>query len=527
MDPIAPPQAEQTPETGAGLRIPVAPRNNMDDLSVGYLGAIKTKDPREMAVVAEQAKGTPLGEQASDALGVMQKNLQEYSPYMERIQKAGGIGTPQGNIQAVKEWQTNADKPTFGRFLIGALAGEPNAYRHLTGGISTTKFTYGDNGQLIKYKQDEVGDISNPVYLSNGQTVSESEWAKINAGALGEKLTTEKKTKEQEFNVSENQKENKQIQGYQAFAPIIKRFADDKQKLSQELIGSGLNADQVATYISFGKQKLANSESLSNAANKLGSLTEGKENSLSKQDSFGLNGVLRGFGFSVGADGKVTNRKGETATKSELSQLQTNLNQAASKESSFDRDAEQAALGALFGPLSSRQQDNILRLRELNDSFEKKLGEMKREYGSLPFLVDTEPFSALTSPNRFSAQADVLRHNADVIEKYAANRNEQMKIFESNGQTPKAGEIMSAFTRTPAYDESENNLKKAIKNSMSQELITVPGDVNLGLPGVKPEAGQNRAVMANPTQIQKVQDKAEKKLPKASDIISGVLKGSK
>jgi len=525
MDPIAPPQVEQPLETGGGLRVPVAPKNTMDDLSVGYMGAIKSKDPREMAAVAEQAKGTALGEQAADALGVMQKNLQEYSPYIERIQKAGGIGTPQGNMQAVKEWQTNMDKPTFGRFLIGALAGEPNAYRHLTGGVSSTKFTYGDNGQLIKYKQDEVGDISSPVYMATGQKVSESEWAKINAGALGEKLTTDKKTAEQKFTLEEKLKEDKQIQGYQAFAPIIKRFADDKQKLSQELIGSGLNADQVATYLSFGKQQLANAESLSNAANKLGSLTEGKENSLSKQDSYGLDGVLRGFGFSVGADGKIVNKKGESASRSELQQLQTNLSQAASKESSFDRTAEQAALGALFGPLSSRQQDNILRLRELNDSYEKKLGEMKQNYGTLPFLVDTEPFSALTSPNRFAAQADVLRHNADVIQKYAANRSEQMKIFESNGQLPKAGEVMSAFTRTPAYDESERNLKDSIKRSMSAELVTVPGAVNLGLPGVSPEASQNRSALLNPAQIDKAQSRGQKPLPKAADIINSVLKG--
>lgn len=523
MDPVIPTQTVNQPETGAGLRMPVAPRNNMDDLSVGYLSAIKSKDPREMATVAEQARGTPLGEQANDALSVMKKNLEEYSPYMERIQKAGGIGTPQGNMQAVKEWQTNMDKPNFGRWLIGTLAGEPNAYRHLTGGVASTKFTYGDNGQMIKYKQDEVGDISNPVYVANNQPVSQAEWAKINAGALGEKLTTEKKTSEQKFNLEEKLAEDKKVQGYQAFAPIMRRFADDKQQLSQELIGSGLNADKVAYYLSFGKQKIATSESLSNAADKLGSITQGKTNSLSKEDSFGLATVLKPFGYGVDANGKVINKKGEEASKTELNQLQSYLNQSASKEASFDRTAEQAAMGDLFGPLSSKQQDRLLRLRELNDSFEKKMGDMRREFGTLPFLVETEPFSALTSPNRFSAQADVIRHNANIIDKFATDRAEQLKIFESNGQLPKAGQIMSAFTKTPAYDQSEKDLKEAIKKSMSAELITVPGAVESGMPGIVPEASKNRGTLSNPNQIQSANNAPKKPLPKASDVIGGIL----
>jgi hypothetical protein len=316
---------------------------------------------------------------------------------------------------------------------------------------------------MIKYKQDEAGDIHEAVNMSTGQSVSPKEWAQMNAGTLGETLTKEKKSAEQKYNVEENLAENKKIEGYKAFAPIMKRFADEKYQLSRDLIGSGLNPDQIAHYLSFGKQKISTSEALSNAANKLGSLTEGKTNSLSEQDSFGLRAVLKPFGFGVTADGKVVNTKGEDVSKTELNQLQNNLNQSAQKEASFDRTAEQAALGQLFGNLGGKQQDNILRLRELNDSFEKKMGEMRQTYGTLPFLVDTEPFRALTSPNRFSAQTDVLRHNADIIEKYANNRAEQLKIFEANGQTPKAGQIMSAFTKTPAYDESEKELKQAIE----------------------------------------------------------------
>jgi len=518
--PVVPPQ---TQFTGQGLNPNLDRKPNMDDLSLGYLGAIKSKDPAALSSVAEQARGTPLGDQASDALSIMKSNADKFTPYLERIQKAGGLGSPQGNIQAVKEWQTNMDKPNFGRFLIGAFAGEPNAYRHLTGGVPSTKFTYGDNGQMIRYKQDEVGDISEAVNMSTGQPVGPKEWATLNAGTLGESLVKEKKLAEQKFNVEENLKEQKQIEGYKAFAPIIKRFADEKYQLSRDLIGSGLNADQIAHYLSFGKQKVSNSESLSNAANQLGSLSEGKTNSVSEQDSFGLRTVLKPFGFSVTADGKIVNSKGEDASKTELKQLQNNLSQSAQKESSFDRTAEQAAIGQLFGPLGAKQQDNILRLRELNDSFEKKSSEMRQQYGTLPFLVDTEPFSALTSPNRFAAQADVLRHNADIIDKYYSDRSSQIKIFESAGQVPKAGQIMSAFTRTPAYDESEKELRQAIKKSMSDQLYTVPGNVNAGVPGVNPEAGVGRAPMANPTKINEVAKSTNKPLPKASDIIGGVI----
>jgi hypothetical protein len=522
--PVVPPMQGTDVFTGQGIKPPTESKPNMDDLSLGYLSGIKNKDPRILNAVAEQARGTPLGEQANDALSIMNKNVAEATPLIERINKAGGVGTQEGKMQAVKEWQTNMDKPTFGRFIVGLLAGEPNAYKHLTGGVATTKYTYGDNGQMIRYKEDEVGDRFDAVNMATGQSISPTEFANLNAGALGEALTKEKKSQEQKFSVDENLAEGKKIEGYQAFAPIMRRFADEKQQLSKELIGSGLNADQVSYYLSFGKQKVSNSESLSNAANQMGQLSEGKTKSLSEQDTFGLKAALKPFGFGIGADGKVVNTKGEEASKTELKQLQNILSQSAQKELSFDRTSEQAALGALFGPLSSQQQDRILRLRELNDSFEKKMGEMRSTYGAIPFLVETEPFSALTSPNRFSAQADVLRHNANIIDKYASNRAEQLKVFDSAGQVPKPGQIMSAFTKTAAYDESEKELKQSIRKSLSEKLIPATNTgVNSGVPSVTAEAGVGRAAMANPTKINEVAKKNAPSLPKASDVINRII----
>jgi hypothetical protein len=522
--PVVPPAQDVQPFTGQGIRAPTESKPTMDDLSLGYLSGIRNKDPRILNGVAEQAKGTPLGEQANDALSIMRKNAQEAAPLIERINKAGGVGTQEGKMQAIKEWQTNLDKPTFGRYIIGVLAGEPNAYKHLTGGVATTKYSYGDNGQMIRYKQDETGAISEPINMATGQPLSEKEFAQLNVGTLGEALTKEKKTQEQNFNVQENLAENKKIEGYKAFAPIMNRFAEEKKQLSQAIIGSGLNADQVAHYLSFGKQKVSATESLSNAANQMGQLSEGKTKSVSEQDSFGLKTILKPFGFNVTSDLKVVNNKGEEASKTELKQLQNILNQSAQKESSFDRTAEQAALGALFGPLTPKLQDQVLRLRELNDSFERKMSEMRSTYGTLPFLADTEPFSALTSPNRFSAQADVLKHNASIIEKYAANRADQLKIFESAGQVPKPGAIMSAFTKTAAYDESEKELKQAIKKSLSERLIFANDEgINSNVPGVTAEAGVGRAPMANPTKINEVAKKNAPSLPRASDVINRII----
>lgn len=524
LAPVVPPAQNEQPFTGQGIRPPTESKPTMDDLSLGYLNGIRNKDPSILNGVAEQARGTPLGQQAKDALSIMSKNAQEAAPLIERINKAGGVGTQEGKMQAIKEWQTNLDKPTFGRFIIGLLAGEPDAYKNLTGGVATTKYSHGDNGQMIRYKQDETGARFDAVNMATGKPLTEKEFAELNVGAIGEALTKEKKTLEQNFNVTENLAENKKIEGYKAFAPIMNRFADEKKQLSQAIIGSGLNADQVAHYLSFGKQKVSNSEALSNAANQMGQLSEGKTNSVSETDSFGIKAALKPFGFGVTTDGRVVNTKGEDASKTELKQLQNVLSQSAQRESSFDRTAEQAALGALFGPLSSKLQDQVLRLRELNDSFERKMGEMRSAYGTLPFLVDTEPFSALTSPNRFSAQADVLKHNASIIEKYASNRAEELKIFESAGQVPKPGAIMSAFTKTTAYDESEKELKQAITKSLSERLVsTTNNGVNPNVPGVTAEAGVGRAPMANPTKINEVAKRNAPSLPKASDVINRII----
>jgi hypothetical protein len=68
------------------------------------------------------------------------------------------------------------------------------------------------------------------------------------------------------------------------------------------------------------------------------------------------------------------------------------------------------------------------------------------------------------------AKGEAMVHNADMIKQYANTRSEQLKIFDARGQNPSAGEMQAAFTRTPGYHQTADDLTNKISQYLDFDI---------------------------------------------------------
>jgi hypothetical protein len=496
--------------------MPIFQTDPATDTQNALINAKRNADSGALAEIESSAPGTEFGEEAKIAKQIVNKNLALHDEVMTPITQAGGINTPEGRLIASEQFRSYKDNPSIGKWFIHALMGDPKARVYAGGGQTITSYKYGNNGQLIRVDRDELGNIEKAYNMNTNKPVSQQEYAQLQAdGDIGKAITEERLKNKIKFDQDSANKENLQANAYSSFADKAIMAGEEKKRLSQELIASGLNDKQVAHYVSFGNQTVNNATSLSRASDKLNSLSKGKGSSFDESEQKGLKASLGGafYPFDFGSHGELVKKDGSSLTQTDLDQLQKHVNESIHKESNYTRTNLQAALGKVFENLSASQQDRILRLMEVDSNYQKDLNNLKSDYGDLPFLINTDEFNALTSPNRANAQAESMIHNGTIVKAYKQFRDQAMEDFERLGHVPTAGEIMSGFVKSPVYQNASKLVKEKIIKALSPELI----QTNATVEPIEPK--QVKQVEA--PQVRKTNAPKKKRSPQ--EIINGVL----
>ena len=193
--------------------------------------------------------------------------------------------------------------------------------------------------------------------------------------------------------------------------------------------------------------------------------------------------------------------------------MQSSLNNSLSKEDAFAGTAEQQALATRFKSMSRGQQDQILAMADLESQYAKDYKAIKDKFGVLPFMADTGAFDAIrTSANQAEAQAETILHNANMIEKFAQFRRNELKKFESLGQVPTAGDMLSAFVRSDEFKNSSKESRDKVFEIMKREVM------------MRPEQGAPAAVAAPPA-AKPAAKAPPKNRPTPDQIFKSVLGG--
>jgi len=476
-DPIAPTNYSIAPAGIAptdGIKVPAvtAPPSTENDLKVGFDLARKSGDPKVLVNFAQQARGTEYGQEAALGAQVVQKNQDEFDRLVQPIASKGGPDTPEGRLAAMDTWKTVGDDPKFGTWLVRYLMKDPNARVYAGLGNIKKEIEYGKNGEMIQVGRNELGEIAEVKNLATGKMLAPTEYNELKSAlGVGKVITEEREKSKAKFNAEARNVEDAQINAYSAFADKLNAAGQGVLQIGDALVKSGVKPKNVAELVAFGNQSLSESRSNSELIGKLGSLTKGEGAS---RDIEQIKKVAAQLGYpdvvSVKADGTLVRKNGETVSETKLKQEQEQKTASSAFENATTGNQQQRAMGKLFKSLSVDQQQAVLRLVDLQSNMTNDYNRLRSEVGDLRFLVNLNDLDPLRGFGATMAKGESMVHNAKMIQEYAASRAEQLKVFDSRGQNPNAGEMQAAFTRTSGYQTNADNLTKKINQYLDFDI---------------------------------------------------------
>jgi hypothetical protein len=448
---VAPPDINN-PEPVGGAVAPVTAKTF--DVSSMYEDALSNGDPVSMYSLTSRVKGTELEPVVKRSAEIMQRNLDEFQKDIKPVMDKGGPGTPEGRLATAKTLDYMADKPQKMRAFVEMLIGNPNWRLFVTGGTEKTEIKYDLQGNPIEKTTNELGKTTRAVDANTGQPLTREEVAARGnfVPSLQEAIGYKTKVEQAKFNTEAFNKANQATADYSAKAPELKEMYGELRQRLQNLAGADLSEDQRRAIGAFTNRSLGYSQTVSEGLNALRQKVDNKNVSLSEAQQKSLSAVLERIGFRVGADGSIINKSGEAVTKNELDQAQNSLTSGTQFDRNFTQSKQDFIQSEVFKGLGEAEMKNLGRVLDIQQMVEKTQLELSAKHGNLPFLVNPKSYQLGDEFVRGEALALIGEFNQDATQAFANWRKAQLARYPKS-QVPTAGELESAFARTPAFRE--------------------------------------------------------------------------
>lgn len=510
MNPVAPPS--QTDAAPAVVQPEVvAEQPKQETIADKYELAVQSRNPLAMMQVAQASIGTPIADVAIDAAKNMHKSNQVFDSLVKPIEDAGGINTPEGRVKMADTWKTVKDHPKWGTALVEHLLGNPNARLQVTGGTVTTKITYADNGDQLEEHVNELGQREKVINVTTQRELSPAEYSRIGGGrtSLENTLARKAQLENQKQNLDEFNKNQKATGAWAAASPELNSLYEQKQGMLRQLAGSGLNDKQLEELSSFTTRNIGSAQSMSKGFSDLDQFVNSRGTNVEESVKKGAQAAASRLGLRIGADGSVTNEKGEKVDRSALLQLQKNFSENNSSEQNFTQTQEQLAKNMVYKNLSLKEKQIFDSILEIDRRIEGKTSKLASEYGQPSFLVAPTAMGVADQFARAEVQAIQGRFNSAAIQEYESWKAQQLKNYPA-GQVPSPNELEKAFTRTSIYRDLKD---KYMQESMETRKRVIeafpesnqPSAVAPKQPAIKREEPRN-----SPTKEGEAEDKRAK-----------------
>ena len=448
---------------------------------------IENRDVEGLKQLAKDNIGTPASDVALRLANTIKTQKDEYNKLIAPVEKAGGVGTPQGNIAAAKAFASVADKPRWGTAIIKYVLGDTQgAVKEITGGDNTNIVTYDNNGDQILETRNGLGTPLFYVDRKTGRNISEAEYAQrvggISSWENSLKGQTEKEIRKNSAAalVSEENQTNNWYQITQSHKPLNNEMYNNLQTLKTDIDPALYNQIIQSVSQSLGT---SNSKSTSKALFKQLNDARNRGEGVTVDDrissKFGIpKGIaleLRGENY-VSKDNKYTislgNLKNEQDTNSAINEASKNASQTMSSIVEAER----------LNQLNPQAAQRLRRTIEISQQIGRETTEAVDKFGKPSFI------SLPTSANFVDKQAQVIAQslqglqNADQMEQYLQFRKQALQGHTQTNTVPMPGQIGSAYVSQPLSKEIRNFYGNEINKVMSSEFTAARPTVTTPVP---------------------------------------------
>jgi hypothetical protein len=505
------------------VKATVAPVTVEPNPSQQFDEAVNTRNPKAALEVAARNIGTPVAVAAVKAADLMLKGEQAFKEMIAPVEKAGGVGTPEGNIAAAKQVEKyhKQDEPRIRDAFVYWLTGNKDmAQAMITGGTVTKSIVTDSEGKLIKVAKNQLGDIVD-VEDGLGRKLTREEYDKRYVGRqkYEDTLSYKGQAQQQEENIKSLKASQEVNNAYASIAPELEsKYAQIYDDIGYiRSMGKGLGAKQYADVLKFASNSLGIADSVSKGSSTLDQANQNRAANAGKSLTSEQTSVL-GLGKDNTAGWKWTNKGIETEdgkqsiSFDELKQKQSTENKNNELSRNFQQTRRNLIESEKFKQLEQGDQNRLLNALENSYQVSQKQLELSSKYGKPTFMV--MPSSVDIEDQYGLAQAKSIQgiFNSKALQLYSAY--EKKMLAESGGIAPNPKELERGFTNTPQYKALLREAKLATDKVMEEPRV-VGGNAS------EKEAGPKAPPVAKPAA-----GPSGSKAPPEERLPKGVPKGS-
>lgn len=496
--------------------------------------AVDSRDPRKAMEVASRNIGTPVAVAAVKAADLMLKGEEAFKAMTGPVDKAGGLGTPEGRVAAAQTAQKyfQQDEPHVKDALVHWLTGNTDMARAmLTGGTVTKSIVTDINGKLIKVAKNQLGDIVD-VEDSMGKKLTRQEYDQRYVGRqkYEDTLGYINQKQQQEANINALKESQKANNAFASVAPELEskygQIYDDLAYIRS--MGKGLGAKEFADVLKFSSNSLGTADSVSKGNSTLDQANQNRSANVGKSLTTEQAAAL-GLGKENIAGWKWTNKGIETQdgkqslSFDELKQKQSTENKTNDLTRNFQQTRKDLIASKKFQQLEAGDQNRLLGVLENSYQVSQKQLELQAKHGTPTFMVLP---SAIDIEDQYGlGQAKAIQgiFNAKALQLYTAY--EKKMLAESGGIAPDPKELEAGFTRTQAYKTLINEAKLAQSKIMDEPVRSSTTSVDVRAGGREFREGQPPSPAVPPAQAPRTSPSASRP-PPAESVPAGVPRGS-
>jgi hypothetical protein len=461
--------------------------------------AIENRDVQGLTQIAKDTIGTPASEVAIRLAQTIEKGAADFNKLVAPIEKAGGVGTPEGRVQVANTFQSVADNPQWGTALLKYVMGDKmGAVKQVTGGDITKKISYDNNGNQIEETHNALGEALSYFDPKLRRNISKEEYAERVGGISSWENTLKGKTdaltraKSTELFVKEEEQANSWYQLLQGQKPLLQENYNVLQKFKTDLDPKLYN--QIVGSVS---QSLGQANSKSNNKSALNQLTDALARGESVKvdnnmaSSLRLDPKLIGTTLEVKGSQLVSKDNSFKVDASKLKSLQETDN--ISSESSKNAAQTMASLAEAerLGKINPIAAQQLRRVIENSQQMGRELADATDKYGKPAFISLPTSASFVDKQAQTLAQALTGLQNADQMENYIKYRRNAVEGHTRTNTVPLPGQIGTNYTLQPLAKEIRKFYADEIGKVMNQEFVArrTPTDTKIDVRFPQPEAG--------------------------------------
>ena len=460
--------------------------------------AIENRDVPTLTQIAKDNIGTPASDVALRLAKTIQEGQTKFKELVDPIEKAGGVGTPEGNLKVATTFETVADNPKYGQALIKYVLGDKmGAVRQITGGDITKKITYDNGGDQIEEAHNALGEAVYYFDPKLKRNISKEEYAQRVGGisawenTLKGKTETLTRAESTKLFVPEEKQANTWYQLTQSHKPLLQENYNTLKTYGTDLDPKLYNQIVGSVSQSLG-QTNASSRSKSALNQLTDSLARGESVKVDKTiaATLGLKPALIGTNLEVKGNQLVSSDNSFKADAGKLKSLQETDNVSAEASKNASQTMASIAEAERLGKINPVAAQKLRRVIENSQQMGREMSDAVANHGKPAFI--SLPTSATFVDKQAQTLAQTLQglQNADQMDEYIKYRRNAVENHNRTNTVPLPGQIGTGFTLQPLSKEIRNFYGKEINAVMEGEYRArrAPSDTAIDVKFPEPAA---------------------------------------